>query len=101
MDAWQVIYTENAYDDLEAIQEYITWKLRAPEAAQGQADRIEAAINDLSDFPMRHPVYPHEPWHSGGVRYRVVDHYLVFYHTDEALRRVIVLRIMYHRRIKP
>ncbi|MBP5228487.1 MAG: type II toxin-antitoxin system RelE/ParE family toxin, partial [Kiritimatiellae bacterium] len=46
----------------------------------------------------RFPVWRNEPWKSQGVRSMPVKNYLVFYHVNELLHRVTILRVFYNRR---
>lgn len=53
------------------------------------------AVRSLAEFPLRHPLYREEPWHSRGVRMFPVDRYLIFYLPDEQTDTVTIIRIMY------
>ena len=47
---------------------------------------------------MRFRLYNEEPWHSAGLRFFPVNHYLVFYLPDEAKNTVNIVRIIYSGR---
>ena len=83
MKSWKAMYSNAAEPDLTDIYAYIAYSLLAPENAAGQAERIMQAVERLSTMPMRHEVYPEEPWKSMGLRYMNVDHYCIFYFPDE------------------
>ena len=100
MKSWKVMYSNAAESDLADIYAYIAYSLLAPENAAGQAERIMQAVERLSTMPMRHEVYPEEPWKSMGLRYMNVDHYCVFYLPDEQKGEVEIVRIMYSGRDK-
>lgn len=74
---------------------YIAYTLMEPETAKRLTRRIMDEIEGLDAFPMRYPVYPHEPWHSFGMRHFPVGNYLVFYFPKEKSETVFILRIMY------
>ncbi len=93
--SWSVIYTDEAKRDLRAVYTYIAFHLLAPETAVKQVKRIMKEIRALDRMPMRHRLYEDEPWHSQGLRFFPVDHYLVFYLPDEAQKRISIVRIMY------
>ena len=93
MKSWKAMYSNAAESDLTDIYAYIAYSLLAPENAAGQAER-------LSTMPMRHEVYPEEPWKSMGLRYMNVDHYCIFYFPDEQKGEVEIVRIMYSGRDK-
>lgn len=67
----------------------------APETAAGQAQRILEEIRTLDEMPMRYRLYGEEPWHSRGIRFFPVDHYLVFYLPDKTKSTVHIVRILY------
>ena len=92
---YQVMYTAGARKDLKNIFKYISEELLAPENAAGQTNRIMAAIRTLDVMPKRNRLYEEEPWHSQGLRFLPVDHYLVFYRIDDEAGMVYIVRIMY------
>lgn len=92
---WNIVYTSGARRDLRDIYEYIAHELLAPETAAGQTQRIMKEIRALSEMPMRFRLYEEEPWHSEGLRFFPIDHYLVFYLPDETKNIVSIVRIMY------
>jgi toxin ParE1/3/4 len=92
---YEIIYTEDALQDLEGIYQYISQTLLEPSIAEKQADRIMDAVDSLESMPLRFRLYEHEPWHSKGLRVLPVDNYLVFYLPDEVENIVAIIRIMY------
>ena len=93
--SWNVRYSAEAGQDLRDIYEYIAYTLLVPDTAAGQTRRIMKAVRSLTEFPLRHPLYQEEPWHSRGVRFFPVDRYLIFYLPDEQTHTVAIVRIMY------
>jgi len=92
---WEVIYTEDAEQDLQDIYEYISDVLLEPKIAQGQINRIMDSIESLDNLPLRHHLYNNEPWRTKGLRVMPVDNYLVFYLPNESRGNVAIVRIMY------
>ena len=73
MEKYKVNITEEALTDMEALYNYIAYKLMAPENALGQYDRIAEAILTLDEFPDRFGVFESEPECSMGIHRMVVD----------------------------
>ncbi len=95
MTAWNVTVAPEFGDDLRGIHSHIANVLLEPVAAKRVADRILKAVQELKHFPLRHPLYEKEPWHSRDLRKMPVGNYLVFYLADEKLFSVVVLRVFY------
>ena len=93
--SYRVVYSAEARKDLRDIYEYIAYELLEPDTAAGQTGRIMKAVRSLEEMPMRHRLLEEEPWHSQGMRFMPVDHYLVFYLPDETNNVVYIIRIMY------
>lgn len=93
--SYQVSITDAAEYDLRAIFSYIAFELQSYANAVGQLERLESAINSLSEMPERYRRYDKEPWHSRGLRRMSVDHYCVFYIPDKSSQSVLIIRVMY------
>ena len=76
---YKVVYTQEAEQDLINIYNYISLELKVPVTARKQADRIMDFIRSLEKIPLRHKLYPDEPWYSRELRFCPVDNYLIFY----------------------
>ena len=96
--AYNVKMTPEAIADIESICRYIAFELEKPQAAEDFAIAAYDAIFDLHEMPCIFPVCPREPWRTKGVRFMGVKNYNVFYHVNEELGGVTVLRIFYSRR---
>ena len=92
---YAVELSEQAELDLRGIFEYIAYELLSVQSAAGQLDRLEACISALEHHPQRYSLYDREPWCSRGLRTVPVDHYRVFYLTDDERAVVTVIRVMY------
>ena len=95
MTNYHVQYSAEAVEDLRNIYQYIAVELQAPQAAQGQVDRIRKKIRSLSLKPTRFAAVEWEPWASMGMRKVPVNNYLVFYLVENADLTVTVVRIFY------
>ena len=93
---FEVKYLPSFYQELNAIIEYITVTLEAPQAALNLLDELETGINDLKEFPYARRLYcPIKPI---STTYRVlsVKNYLVFYVVMENI--IEIHRILYKKR---
>ena len=79
MKKYTVNITDEALADMEALYNYIAFKLLAPGNAIGQYNRIADAILSLDEYPNRFELFESEPEHSWGMHKMVVDNYLVCY----------------------
>ena len=52
-DAYRVVYSPEARDDLKEIYTYIAVEHQAPETAEGQVNRIRKEIQSLEFMPSR------------------------------------------------
>ena len=93
--SYEVKLTPNAKQDLRSIFEYIAYELKSVQTAAGLLDRLDKEIASLNQMPERFRVYDKEPWRSRNLRIMPVEHYLVFYITDNENKTVTVIRIMY------
>lgn len=92
---YTVKYSKQAREDIQAIYEYIAFKLLSPETATAQVQRIYKTVRSLDRMPMRFRLYEDEPWHSKGLRVAPTDNYLVLYLPDEETGTVHIVRIIY------
>ena len=102
MERYIVKITDDALADMEALYEYISQELLAPENALRQYNRIADAILTLDNYPERFGLFENEPEHSLGIHRMVVDNYLVCYVIDPGV--VTVTDVLYgatdvHRKI--
>jgi len=75
----EIKYLPSFQQELNAIVEYITFTLEAPQAALNLLDELEKTIHNLRNFPLAHRLY--RPIKPIATEYRVltVKNYLVFY----------------------
>ena len=103
MAKYVVDITDEALADMEALYEHIAVKLKAPENAMGQYNRIADAILTLDSFPDRFGLLECEPEYSMGIHKMVVDNYIVCYVIDPGV--VTVTDVLYdasdlHKRLQ-
>lgn len=96
--SYEIVYTEEAEQDLINVYSYIAIDLLVPEIAKKQVNSIMNAIKKLDELPFRYSLYKNELWLSRGLRVMPVDNYLVFYTVIEDENMVVIIRIMYVRR---
>jgi len=93
MKHYEVLVSDKANEDMEAIYKYIAETLLAPVTAAKQYDRIAEAILSLEKMPKRIKVMDSEPEHSKGLRSLIVDNYTVFFVIK--VNTVHVTRVLY------
>ena len=94
-NAYSVIYSPEAKDDLREIYSYIAFGLEAPETAKSQVNRIRKEIRLLDFMPARYALVDWEPWRSMKMHRVPVDNFVVYYAIDDKSRTVTVIRIFY------
>lgn len=94
-DAYRVVYSPQARDDLKEIYTYIAVELQAPETAEGQVNRIRKEIWSLDFMPSRYAIVDWEPWRSMGMHRVPVDNFVIYYAVNTERCTVTVIRIFY------
>ncbi|MGQ9778732.1 MAG: type II toxin-antitoxin system RelE/ParE family toxin [Bacillota bacterium] len=98
MKSYKVLITRPAIEDLRSIADYIATELKEPSTAKKLIGKIKEAIMSLGEMPARHPLVADEDLAAQGIRWLMVDNYMVFYVVSEKNRTVVVIRILYGRR---
>ncbi|WP_207763389.1 type II toxin-antitoxin system RelE/ParE family toxin [Bifidobacterium margollesii] len=99
--AYKVEILPKAVGDMSGAVSYIAGELHSPHAAEDLMSGLNAAIENLAEFPYSHPSYmPIRPLRH---EYRrvMVGNYGVFYWVDEQAATVTVARVVYARRDLP
>ena len=96
MRHYEVLISDKANEDMEAIYKYIAETLLVPATAAKQYDRIAESILSLESMPERIKIMDSEPEHSKGLRPLIVDNYTVFF----VIRKetVYITRVLYSAR---
>ena len=97
MDKYIVNLTNEAFEDLKSIYNYIAITNSDSLNAAKVIKAIRNEINKLTTFPLRYPVFEFHPWDKVGLRYINIKSYLVLYLTDETNQVVNVLRIFHSK----
>ena len=95
---WNVEYAPRAQEDLDEIFEYYATDQLDDSFAETLIVRLVKAADSLAELPLRHRLYPEEPWQSVGARFVPVGRYLIFYLPVQADRTVKILRIIHGAR---
>jgi len=90
--------SHSAETDLRGIFEYIAYEIGNELSARRILQGLMSAIEELAENPERWYPYPREPWHSRGVRTRIVGSYVAFFAFDQATDELSVGRVLYCRR---
>lgn len=94
-DAYNVVYSPQALNDLKDIYAYIAQELLVPDTARNQVNRIRKEIRSLDFMPSRYALVDWEPWKSMGMHKVPVDNFVVFYTVDSDSMTVAIIRIVY------
>ncbi len=98
MNKYKVVINRKAIRDLDQIYEYIAAEKLSPENAKAQADRIKAAVLNLSTFPQSHQERLEGSYAGKGYRQLLVDNYIVVFKIEEKGNLVRVITVQYQGR---
>lgn len=98
MESYAIKITEQAFEHLQNIKDYIANDLLVPETADRIMHVLEKEIRSLSEMPHRIKLTEEEPWHSRGIRKMRVKNYYVYFWFDEKNNRVQIIAIIYTSR---
>ena len=94
-DAYKVVYSPEALDDIKKIYSYIAYELQVPDTALNQVNRIRKEIRSLDFMPMRYAIVDWEPWKSMEMHKVPVDNDIIFYTVATHTMTVTIIRIVY------
>lgn len=95
---YKIIRTDKADEQLREIIFYIAEDSGSIDIALNYLDKIEAAINNLEDFPMSGSIPRYPILRKQGYRVLIVERHLIFYKVDDNKRIVIIYAIVDGRR---
>ncbi len=101
MGEYEIIITPDAEADLNELDDYITFELKAPETAVRYIEDIKSQITMLSKSPRRFKLMENEPWKSRGVRRMNAKNFAVFFYVYEEYSEVYVMNVIYQKRDIP
>ncbi len=90
--------TSQAEEQIQEIVHYITFELKAPEAALHLLDTLEDAFTSLAHFPQRVALIDKEPWHVKGIHRLPIKNFLVYFWIDEDNMKVQITAVIYGKR---
>ena len=94
-DAYKVVYSPEALDDIRKIYSYIAYELQVPDTALNQVNNIRKEIKSLNYMPMRYTIVDWEPRKSMQMHKLPVDNYIIFYLVDSDTMTTTIIRIIY------
>ena len=97
MKYFEVIITPDAENDLNELDDYITFQLLSPDTAISYIRDIRTQIAGLETSPKRYRLVDDEPWHSQGVRRMNAKGFAVFFYVYEEYSEVYVQNIIYQK----
>lgn len=95
---YRIHITQKAELDISEAADYIEFQLMNPDAADGLLDKIDAEISTLSSMPQKHQLVDDPVLNSIGIRFILVNNYIVFYIIDEPEKTVHIIRFLYQKR---
>lgn len=92
---YEIVYTEQAQNDLDTLYDYLSATLTS-EVADRVRLRVLDEIDTLATLPERTAPCQEEPWHSDGWRkFFAAKHYTVFLTVDKPSARVYIARVFF------
>ena len=101
MEEYAVIITPDAENDLNALDDYITFELLAPDTAIAYIAFIKQELASLGHMPKRYRLVDDEPWYSRGVRRMNAKNFAVFYIVLDDYNEVYIQNVIYQKRDIP
>ena len=98
MDAYAVVITPEAADNLQEIKYYISYSLKSPQTAGKYIRSVRKQIEGLEVFPSARSLVQEEPWRSRGVRRIIHKNFYIYFRIDEANKTVYILNVIYAKR---
>lgn len=98
MNEYRVYVTAPAENDIREIARYIRKQLREPGLSANIIDKIEEALNSLTEMLSRVGLVFDERLMLMGIRNLPVKSYSIFFRIYEARKLVVVERVLYSRR---
>ena len=95
MSHYDVDFSKTAESDYLGVVSYVARTLNNPSAAETLIEKVDDAIERLSDFPESSPLCADERLSSEGVRFARAGQYLLFYVFDEGSRKVTIVAFLH------
>ncbi len=95
---YKILRTDKADEQLREIVFYIADDSGSVDIALNYLDKIEKAINHLSDFPLSGSTPRYSILRKQGYRVLIVERHLVFYKVNDEKREVTIYAVVDGRR---
>lgn len=95
---YKIIRTDKADEQLREIIFYIADDSGSVDIALNYLEKIEAAINRLSDFPLSGSTPRYSILRKQGYKVLIVERHLIFYKVNQEEKKVIIYAIVDGRR---
>ncbi|AFG36762.1 type II toxin-antitoxin system RelE/ParE family toxin [Spirochaeta africana] len=95
---YKVLFSTKAKEDLDASLMYISKKLKNPIAAHDLITKIENKLRYLKNYPKSHPLVRDKYLKNRGIRYMLINNYILFYQIAESKQEIHIVRFLYSRR---
>lgn len=95
---YRIVRTDKADEQLREIIFYIADDSGSVDIALGYLEKLEKAMNRLTDFPMSGNIPRYSILRKQGYRVLTVERHLVFYKIDETKKEVIIYAVVDGRR---
>ena len=97
MQNFNVVYSDDATEQLKEIHDYILRNFASPETARGQTNRIMSKVKKLGLSPKIHRIRGKDK-KGNEIRLCPVDNYSILYSVDDVKNVVNISHIVYGRR---
>ena len=95
--SYQVHITSTAEHDIMRAADYIEFTLKNPTATDNLLDVATEQIGSLADLPQKFRLVDDPLLASLGIRFVIINNYLIFYTVDEGKQTVIIVRFLYQK----
>ena len=95
--SYNIHITATTEKDIMSAADYIEYTLKNPTAADHLLDAVTEQINSLAFMPEKSSLVDDTVLASWGIRFIIVNNYLVFYTIDKEKQVVIVVRFLYQK----
>ena len=98
MKRYSAAFTESAKKDIKESVDYIEFSLHNPSAADRLMDKIDEELENLEFNPYSCAVIDDPLLQTIGLRFCIVENYLLFYTVSEEEKSISVIRFLHGRR---
>lgn len=91
---YRINVTKQAEEQIRGIVRYIAFVLENPDAALNLLEQFDFGMDSLKKFPQR-AALTEGKWGTFGIRYLVVNNYLMYFIVEEKLLEVQIIAVVY------